>query len=84
MSHFHIVLILEDIVLNLGGKFRNLKLNFWEDVSILKIHQQFKGFYKIIEFPSCRRLQSLLYARIKFPLKKKIEKLFYYFLLIFT
>jgi hypothetical protein len=66
LSHFHIVLILEGIVL----KFRYSKLNFWEDVPTLKIHQKIKGFLKIIESPSCRRPQSLLCARAKFPLKK--------------
>jgi hypothetical protein len=36
---------LEGIVLNLRGKFRNSKLNFWEDVPTLKIHQDIKGFF---------------------------------------
>jgi hypothetical protein len=64
------VLILEGIVLNLRGKFRNSKLNFWEDVPTLKIHQKIKGFLKIIVSPSCRRPQSLLCARAEFSLKK--------------
>jgi hypothetical protein len=70
LSHFHIVLILEGIVLNLRGKFRNSKLNFWEDVPTLKIHNEIKGFLKIIESPSCRRPHSLLCSRVEFPLKK--------------
>jgi hypothetical protein len=70
LSHFHIVLILEGIVLNLRGKFRNSKLNFWEDVPTLKIHQKIKGFFKIIESPSYKRPQSLLRARAEFLLKK--------------
>jgi hypothetical protein len=70
LSHFHIVLILEGIILNLRGKFRISKLNFWEDVPTLKIHQEIKGFLKIIESPSCRRPQSLLCAHVEFPLKK--------------
>jgi hypothetical protein len=70
LSHFHIVLILEGIVLNLRGKFRNSKLNFWEDVPTLKIHQLLKGFLKIIESPSCRGPQSLLCEGAEFPLNK--------------
>jgi hypothetical protein len=70
LSYFHIVLILEGIVLNLRSKFRNSKLNFWEDVPTLKIHQKIKGFLKITQSPSCRRPQSLLSVRAEFLLKK--------------
>jgi hypothetical protein len=83
------------IVLNLRGKFRNSKLNFWEDVPTLKIHQDIKGFLKIIESPSCRHFAEENFIIDKCLVKihlsrdakngqflKKIEKLFYYFLLI--